>query len=53
MSSSAGLLLVQEIVPRIEAVIPRSVKQVGSEDVQEVTQDAIAMAARMLHSAER
>ena len=47
------MLIDQEIVPRIEAVIPRTVKPVGLEDVEEVTQDAIAMAAGMLDSVKR
>lgn len=53
MTARAGTLLVEEIVPRIAAVVARSVKLVGCEDVEEVTQDAIAMAARMLDSVER
>lgn len=53
MTARAGELLVEEIVPRIAAVIPRCVKLVGCEDVEEVTQDAIAMAAKMLDNVER
>ena len=53
MTVKSGQLLVDEIVPRIAAVVARSVKMVGCEDVQEVTQDAIAMAARMLDSVEK
>ena len=47
MTFKSGQLLVDEIVPRIAAVVARSVKLVGCEDVEEVTQDAIAMAAKM------
>lgn len=53
MSPQSGYLLVHEIVPRIEAVVARSEKLVGCEDVEEVTQDAVAMAAKMLDSVER
>lgn len=53
MTIEAGRLLVDEIVPRIAAVVSRSVKLVGCEDVEEVTQDAIAMAAKMLDNVER
>ena len=53
MSPQASYLFVDEIVPRIQAVVARSVKLVGCEDVEEVTQDAIAMAARMLDKVER
>ena len=53
MSPQARYLLINEIIPRIEAVIPRSVKLVGFEDVEEVTQDAIAIAAKMLDNVER
>lgn len=53
MTIEAGRLLVDEIVPRITAVVGRSVKLVGCEDVEEVTQDAIAMAAKMLDNVEK
>jgi hypothetical protein len=53
MSPEAGLLLVDEIVPRILAAVGRgSVKPVGSEDREEVAADCVAMAAGMLDSAE-
>ncbi len=53
MTIEAGRLLVEEIVPRIAAVVARSVKLVGCEDVEEVVQDATALAAKMLHNAEK
>jgi hypothetical protein len=53
MTIEAGRLLVEEIVPRIAAVVARSVKLVGCEDVEEVVQDATAMAAKMLDNAEK
>jgi DNA-binding NarL/FixJ family response regulator len=52
MSPEAGWLLVNQIVPRIAATVPRSSTPVGSEDAQELVQDAVALAARMLHLAE-
>lgn len=53
MTVKAGELLVGEIIPRIAAVVARSVKLVGCEDTEEVTQDAIAMAAKMLDNVEK
>lgn len=52
MSPKAGWILVNQIVPRIAATVPRSSTPVGSEDAQELVQDAVALAARMLHLAE-
>ena len=52
MSPQAAKLLVQEIAPRIRNSIANSVPQVGSEDIAELTQDGIAIAARLLSSAE-
>ncbi len=52
MSPRAGQSLVSDIVPRIRAVVPRSVRPVGSEDTEELIQDCVAMAARLLHNNE-
>jgi integrase len=52
MSPQAGWILQEEIVPRLWASIPRNVSQVGAEDPEELIQDATAIAAKMLHSAE-
>ena len=52
MSPVAGMLLVNEIVPRIQAAVPRTVKPVGAEDFGELVQDTIAMAANMVESCE-
>ena len=52
MSSHVDNVLVDEIVPRLRAMIPRSVSQVGHEDYEELVQDSTVMAARILHSAE-
>ena len=52
MSPQAGWILQEEVVPRLRASIPRNVHCVGSEDAEELIQDSIAIAAKMLHSAE-
>jgi hypothetical protein len=52
MSPRASWLLVNEIIPRIAAVVPRCVPHIGTEDTEEIVQDASAMAARMLSYAE-
>jgi hypothetical protein len=52
MSPEAGWLLVDQIVPRLRAVIPRSVLTVGAEDPEELIQDATCLAGRILHNAE-
>jgi hypothetical protein len=45
--------LQEEIVPRLRSAIPRNVNQIGSEDAEELIQDAIVMAAKLLDNAER
>jgi hypothetical protein len=52
MSPHASWSLVHEVVPRIASSVPRVVRFVGSEDEQEIIQDATAMAAKMLINAE-
>ena len=52
MSPSAGCLLVDEIAPRLRTLVPKSVKPVGGEDAEELLQDAITIAAQMLHRVE-
>ena len=41
----------EEIAPRLKAVIPH-IKTVGAEDTEELLQDALAVAAKMLHDLE-
>jgi hypothetical protein len=53
MSPQAGFLLQEEIVPRLRSAIPRNVNQIGSEDAEELIQDATVMAAKMLDRTER
>lgn len=52
MSPEAGDLLMQEVAPRLRSAIPRYVKPVGAEDAEELVQDAIVVAAQMLHRVE-
>ena len=52
MSPQAGFVLMQEIVPRLKAVMPH-IKPVGAEDAEELLQDALAVAAKMLHDLEQ
>ena len=51
MSPQAGFVLLQEIAPRLKAVMPH-IKTVGAEDAEELFQDALAVAAKMLHDLE-
>ena len=53
MSPQAGLILIEEIIPRLRSTVPRCVTPVGSEDAEELLQDAVAVAAQMLHNIER
>ena len=52
MSPEAGEMLMEEIAPRLRTTIPRVVKPVGAEDDEELVQDAITIAAQMLHRVE-
>jgi len=53
MSPQAGVVLMQEIAPRLRAAIPKCVKTVGCEDHEELYQDGLAMAAHMLDGLEK
>ena len=50
MSPQAAWLLQEEVVPRLQASIPRNVPRVGCEDAQELIQDATLMAAKLMHN---
>ncbi len=52
MSPEAGLLLVNEIVPRLKSAIPAGIRPTGSDDMEELVQDGTALAAQLLHRAE-
>lgn len=48
MNSQTGEMLIKEIGPRLASTIPHSVIPIGAEDIEEIYQDAIAMAAKLL-----
>jgi hypothetical protein len=52
MSPQAGLVLVEQIAPRIRAAVPGCARPVGAEDTEELVQDCIALAAQILHRVE-
>ena len=51
MSPKAGFVLLDQIEPRLRATMPY-IRGVGSEDTEELLQDALAVAAKMLHDLE-
>ena len=53
MSPESSTMLLEEIAPRLRSVIPRVVMPVGAEDSEELVQDALYTAARMLDSVDR
>jgi hypothetical protein len=53
MTKTAGDVLCTEIVPRLASAIPNAVNFVGCEDAEELVQDAVAMAAKIMHHAEQ
>lgn len=52
MSPSAGQVLIDKIAPRLRSTIPASVIPCGAEDQEELLQDALTIAAQMLHRIE-
>ncbi len=53
MSPAAAMMLEKEIYPIIRNTVPRTVRPQGSEDSEELVQDATASAAEMLESMEK
>ena len=53
MSPSAAIMLEKQIYPIIRNTIPRTARPIGSEDSQELIQDATASAAEMIESMEK
>ena len=45
-------MLLDQIAPRLRATIPHVVRPTGAEDAEELLQDALAIAAQMLHALE-
>ena len=52
MSPKAGFVLLDQIASRLRATIPHVIRATGAEDAEELLQDALAMAAQMLHALE-
>ena len=52
MSPQAGYILQEQVVPRLRSAIPKAVHFVGCEDAEELTQDATAMAAKLIDRVE-
>ena len=52
MSPQTGFVLRDQVVPRLCSAIPNCVHCVGAEDAQELIQDSIAMAAKLMHNVE-
>lgn len=48
MNSQTGDMLVNEIGPRLASLVPHSVVPIGTEDLEELYQDGIAIAAKLL-----
>ena len=53
MSPKAAWILQEEVVPRLCGAVPKSVLCVGSEDHQELVQDSIVMAAKLIDRVEQ
>lgn len=53
MSPQSCALLLEEIAPRLRSAIPRCVQTIGAEDAEELVQDSIVQAAKMLLSVEK
>jgi hypothetical protein len=43
----------EEVLPTLRSAIPQVVSFVGSEDAQELVQDGVAMAARLMQNVEK
>ena len=52
MSPQSGTILLEQIALRLRAVIPKAVKTIGAGDTEELLQDAMTIAAQMLHRVE-
>jgi hypothetical protein len=53
MSPQSGWILQEEVVPRLRSAIPGNVSQIGSEDLAELIQDSVCIAAKLLDNAEK
>lgn len=52
MSPYAGQLLVETVMPMIRAAVPRCVRPATGEDTEELIQDGLAIAARLIDAAD-
>ena len=52
MCPATAKLLIDQVLPRIRSAVPRCVKTVGCEDVDELIQDTVTSAAQMLEACE-
>lgn len=52
MSPKAGFILIDQIEPRLRAIIPH-IRPVGAEDAEELMQDALCVASQMLDRLEQ
>ena len=52
MSPQSGVVLLEEVLPRLRSAIPQCVRKVGAECDEELLADGVAMAASMLHNLE-
>ena len=53
MSPQAGVVLMQEVAPRLRSAIPQCVHKVGCEDDEELLADGVAMAAHLMDGLEQ
>jgi hypothetical protein len=53
LSPDSAFLLQDQILPRLQSAIPNAVSFIGSEDAHELVQDGTALAAKMMHNAEK
>jgi DNA-directed RNA polymerase specialized sigma24 family protein len=53
MSPHNGWILQEEVVPRLRSSIPYQVNRIGSEDSEELVQDATCIAAKLLDNAKK
>ena len=50
MSPTSAWILQEEVRPRLRSAIPTNVNQIGSQDSEELIQDSVCIAAKLLIS---
>ena len=53
MSPTAGAVLLNQIAPRLRSAIPQCVNKIGAEDDEEIYQDGLCMAAKLMAGLEK